>query len=185
MKKILFVVALVMSLVLLAAFAGCSATETDKSSSNGGDSGGSSGPAVAPDFTMKTLDGNNISFSDYQGKPVLLNFAASWCGPCEIEAPVLAAGYEKYKDQAVFLGIAVKDNESSQRSFAQKHDLTFPIGLDPSGDIVYSYQKAAKVSISGIPTTFFVDKDGTIVSFWVGPLTESNLDRLMSMIIDS
>jgi cytochrome c biogenesis protein CcmG/thiol:disulfide interchange protein DsbE len=158
-----------LALLPLVVFAGCSATDSSGNSSDNG-TGDSSGPPVAPDFTMTTLDGNEVSFSDYKGKPILLNFAASWCGPCESEAPILAKAYERYKDQVVFLGVAVKDNVDSQRAFAQKHGLTFPIGGDPNGDIVYSYQKAGKVSLSGIPTTFFINKDGQIESFWVGPL---------------
>lgn len=169
--------------MLSAALAGCNATDSSDSGGNGTD--GSSGPSAAPDFTMRSLDGGNISLADFQGKPILLNFAASWCGPCELEAPVLEKAYEKYKDQVAFVGAAVKDNEDSQRAFAQKHGLAFPIGLDPNGSIAYSYQKAAKVSISGIPTTFFINKDGTIATFWVGPLTESNLDKMISMIIES
>jgi peroxiredoxin len=177
-----FVLALV--LVLMPAFTGCSATDTSKGSDNSNGSSGDSGaPPVAPGFSMKTIDGDTISLSDYQGKPVVLNFAASWCGPCEAEAPVLAKMYDKYKDQVIFLGVAVKDNEDSQRAFATKHGLAFPIGLDPGGDIVYSYQKAGKVSISGIPTTFFINKDGLIESFWVGPLTESNFEKLIASII--
>lgn len=171
-----------LAFLLIAALAGCNATD---SSGNGNSSDSSSGPSQAPDFTMSGVDGGTITLSDFQGKPILLNFAASWCGPCELEAPVLKNAYDKYKDQVAFVGAAVKDNADSQRAFAEKHGLEFPIGLDPSGSIAYSYQKAAKVSISGIPTTFFIKKDGTIATFWVGPLTESNLETLMSMITES
>jgi cytochrome c biogenesis protein CcmG/thiol:disulfide interchange protein DsbE len=187
-------VSALLALSLLAAMAiaaalsssGCRATQSADGSSGGSNSStvsGSGGPAAAPDFTIKTLDGDTVSMSDFKGKPVVLNFAASWCGPCEIEAPVLAKGYEKYKDRVVFLGIAVKDDEESQRFFATKHGLEFPIGLDPAGDIVYSYQKAGKVSLSGIPTTFFIDKEGNIKTFWVGPLSQANLDQLIGIIL--
>lgn len=164
--------------------AGCSATERDSDTKNtGSGTDNTSSTAAAPDFTIDTLTGETISLSDFKGKPVVVNFAASWCGPCEYEAPVLAAAYEKYKDQVVFIGIAVKDNESSQKAFAEKHGLTFPIGMDPAGNIGYQYQKAGKVSISAIPMTFFIDKEGNIATYWVGPLTESNIEMLIDAII--
>ncbi len=187
MKKatspVLFTAIAITILATVLLVSGCSATERSGSSNSSNNSGSSSTPPVAPDFTIKTLDGKMVSMSDFRGKPVVLNFAASWCGPCEIEAPVLAKGYEKYKDRVIFIGVAVKDDEASQRYFANKHGLEFPIGLDPAGDIVYSYQKAGKVSMSGIPTTFFIDRDGNIKTFWVGPLSQSNLDQMIGMIL--
>lgn len=168
-----------------AVISGCSATErkSDTASSSGGSTNGSSGKAAAPDFTMQTLDGGSVSLSDYAGKPIVVNFAASWCGPCEYEAPVLAKAYDDYKDQVVFLGVAVKDNIDSQRAFAERHGLRFPIGMDPSGNISYSYQKAGNVSISAIPMTFFVDSKGKIATYWVGPLTDENIEMMIQAIL--
>ncbi len=166
--------------------AGCSATQrttADGSTSDSASSRSKPPVAKAPDFNVKSIDGTTISLSDYAGKPMVINFAASWCGPCQLEAPILAKSYEKYKDRVVFIGIAVRDNEDSQRAFAQKHGLTFPIGLDPSGDIIYSYQKAGRVSMTGIPTTFFIKSDGTISTFWVGPLSETTFDRMVNTIL--
>lgn len=183
--KTAILASLAVIVIVLLALAGCSATER-KSDTNAGDNGnatGSTAKAAAPDFTMETLDGGSVSMSDYQGKPVVVNFAASWCGPCEYEAPVLARAYEKYQDQVVFLGVAVKDNIESQRAFAERHGLKFPIGMDPAGNIGYSYQKAGNVSISAIPMTFFVDQDGNIATYWVGPLTDDNIDMLIKAIL--
>lgn len=123
--------------------------------------------------------------SSYKGKPIVLNFAASWCGPCELEAPVLAKVSEKYKGQVVFLGLAVKDKEEDQKVFAQRHGLTFPIGLDVDGEISYQYIKAGKVSVGAIPTTFFIDKEGIIRGFFVGPLTEQTFDQRVKVILPS
>jgi thiol-disulfide isomerase/thioredoxin len=96
-------ISLIISLLLLLAailtsVAGCG----DGSST--GTSAGNSAPKMAPDFTVKTLTGETVSYSSLKGKPLVLNFAASWCGPCELEAPVLAKMYEKYKDKANFFG---------------------------------------------------------------------------------
>lgn len=171
---------LVLLVALLAAIlmTGCSATQT--SSSTNGDN---SSVKTAPDFTAQTLTGESVSFSSFKGKPVVLNFAASWCGPCELEAPVLAKAYAKYKDRVQFFGVAVRDSEEDQRAFAQKHGLEFPIGLDPDGKIVYLFQKAGKVSVSGIPTTFFIDKDGIIVDYFIGPLSEKTFDQKIQSIL--
>ena len=65
-----------------------------------------------------------------------------------------------------------------------RHGLKFPIGLDDNGKIVYSYQKAGKVNMSGIPTTFFIDKDGNIAAFFIGPISESTFDQRISTILN-
>lgn len=154
------------------------------SSGNGTTTTAGSGPKVAPDFTTTTLTGSTVNFNaDLKGKPTLLNFAASWCGPCELEAPVLAKAYQTYKDRVQFFGLAVRDAEEDQRAFAQKHGLEFPIGLDPDGKIVYNYQKAGKVNLSGIPTTFFIDKEGNIVDYFIGPLSEKTLDQKIKALL--
>lgn len=137
----------------------------------------------APDFTVKSISGETFSLSSHKGKPIVLNFAASWCGPCELEAPVLAKVYEKYKDRVVFLGLAVKDKEEDQKAFAQKHGLTFPIGLDLDGEISYVYIKAGRIPVGAIPTTFFIDKEGLIRSYFIGPLTEQTFEQKLKSIL--
>ena len=147
-------------------------------------SAANSAPKIAPDFSVITLDGNKVSYNNnLKGKPLVLNFAASWCGPCEQEAPVLAKMYEKYNGKVNFFGLAVKDDPDAQREFSTRHGLKFPIGMDPNGDIVYSYQKAGKVSFSGIPTTFFIDADGNIKDFFIGPLMEKTFDQKVASIL--
>lgn len=172
-------VLLILAIILAGStLAGCGGSNSSTSTS-----GSASSVKVAPDFSVKTLSGDTVTFSSLKGKPLVLNFAASWCGPCELEAPVLAKMYEKYKDRVTFFGLAVKDDEADQRAFAEKHGLKFPIGLDFDGKIVYNYQKAGKVSMSGIPTTFFIDKEGNIAAFFIGPLTESTFDQKIASIL--
>jgi peroxiredoxin len=178
-KIALFASLLLILAVTILSVAGCG----DEGSSTS-KSGASSAPKVAPDFTIKTLSGETVSYSSLKGKPLVLNFAASWCGPCELEAPVLVKAYEKYKDQVNFFGIAVRDTEEDQRAFAERHGLKFPIGLDPDSKVLYNYQKAGKVNMSGIPTTFFIDKDGNIQAFFIGPISESTFDQRVSTILD-
>jgi len=164
---------------LLSSVAGCSVSDSSTNSSDGG-----STAKIAPEFSVEALDGGTLSYSDLKGKPFVLNFAASWCGPCVQEAPVLAKMYEKYKDRVEFIGIAIRDREEDQRAFAERHGLKFRIGLDPDGKVIYNYQKAAKVNMSGIPTTFFVDKDGIIQSFFIGPISDSTFDQKISTILN-
>ena len=161
--------------------AGCDSSNSSTSTSG---NSSSSSAKVAPDFSIKTLSGETVSFSSLKGKPLVLNFGASWCGPCELEAPVLAKVYEKYKDRVNFFGIAVRDQEEDQRAFAEKHGFKFPIGLDPDGKVLYNYQKAGKVNMSGIPTTFFIDKEGNIQAFFIGPISESTFDQKVATILN-
>lgn len=124
----------------------------------------------APDFELKTLDGKNFRLSDLRGKKILLNFWASWCGPCQEEMPELQKTYEKLHTQGVEI-IAVNlttDGETIQsvRAFAKSFNLTIPIPLDINGEVQKKYQ------IYGIPTSFFIDKNGTIRSKYFGPMTE-------------
>ena len=179
-RKIISLAMLPLLFAALAAliFAGCSS-----SGASTGTTTSSSASKTAPDFSVRTLTGDTVSLDSLTNKPLVLNFAASWCGPCELEAPVLEKMYEKYKDRVNFFGIAVRDQEDDQRAFAQKHGLKFPIGLDPDSKILYNYQKAGKVNLSGIPTTFFIDKDGNIQAFFIGPLSETSFDQKVASIL--
>jgi len=148
------------------------------------DTSGGSGSKVAPDFSVRTITGDTVTLASLRGKPIVLNFAASWCGPCEVEAPVLEKMYEKYKDRVNFFGLAVKDQLEDQKTFAQRHGLQFPIGLDPDSKVLSNYQKAGKVNMSGIPTTFFIDANGNIAAFFIGPISESTFDQRVSTILN-
>lgn len=168
-----------LALIIVILIAGCGG----ESSSGTSTKSDAKAEKIAPDFTTVTLDGERFEFNSLKGNPVIVNFAASWCGPCELEAPILAAGYEKYKDRVKFFGLAVKDDLESQKAFAERHGLKFPIGLDMNGKISFDYQKASKVSISGIPTTYFIDEEGRIVDFFIGPLTEKTFEQKIAQIL--
>lgn len=179
-KKILPVLLLTL-LAGASLLAGCG--ESDSSTGNDAYSETTSGPKKAPIFSVPSINTQElISISALKGKPVVLNFAASWCGPCESEAPVLVNAYNKYKDEIVFIGMAVKDVEADQLAFAQKHGLTFPIGMDGNGKILYEYQRTMNLSLSGIPTTFFIDAEGNIANFFIGPLSESTMELKIQSI---
>jgi len=156
-------------------FAGCGGAGAGTSST---------GARKAPDFSVQTILGSHLTSGDVKGKPIVLNFGASWCGPCNEEAPMLAAMYNRYKDRVTFVGMAVKDKPDDQRAFAQKYGLAYTIGLDPKGDNLYNYQQAAIVPYSGIPTTFFIDAKGDIVSFYIGPMSQSEFEQKLSGILN-
>lgn len=126
----------------------------------------------APDFSMPSLNGKgNISLQDYKGKPVVLNFWASWCGPCREEQPRLQAVYDQYKDQGVvFIGANIRDpDESAAKAYLEEFGVSYPAFYDPTSKTAFLYK------VQAIPTTVFIGKDGKIVERVLGGLTEPSL----------
>lgn len=132
----------------------------------------------APNFTIQLLDGKDFRFSDYKGKPVLINFFASWCLPCREEMPVLEKVVLEYQPKGVvFLGIAVDDTEKKMKDFIAKYGVTFPVGLDKTAEIQKSF------GLYGIPTTYFIDKNGVINYFHSGVVTEELLQHELNKLL--
>jgi cytochrome c biogenesis protein CcmG/thiol:disulfide interchange protein DsbE len=117
------------------------------------------GPQVgdrAPDFTATTLDGKKVSLSDYAGKPVILNFWASWCNPCREEFPLFREELARHEGDFVMLGVDNRDIESDARKFAREQRADWPIASDSSNAVYKAYGAV------GLPQTFFIKPDGTI-----------------------
>ena len=111
----------------------------------------------AIDFEIETFDGEMIKLSDFEGKVVVLNFWASWCPPCRWEMPFFERMSQEYEDQdVVFLGVAISDTLENVRAFAEGVGVTYPNGLDETGEIARDY------SVVSLPTTFFIGKDGNV-----------------------
>ena len=112
----------------------------------------------APNFKLPNLEGKTVSLSDLRGKPVMLNFWATWCPPCRAEMPHIQQVYEEWSDNGlVVLAINLGESSSKVKEFVQSYGLSFPVLLDTKRDI------AEKYNIRGlIPTTFFIDKNGII-----------------------
>jgi peroxiredoxin len=128
---------------------------------------------AAPDFTLDTLDGRQLTLADLRGHPVVLNFWASWCPPCRSEMPSIEKAYQRYKDAGLIvigLNITSQDAEADARAFVEEFGLTFPIVLDRDGSVQIRYQ------LLGLPSTYFIDQQGIIHSVVVGgPMSEATI----------
>ena len=125
---------------------------------------------AAPDFTLATFSGKTISLQDLRGKPVVINFWASWCPPCRIEAPLIERTWRAYKNRGlIFLGINIQDRKQDALNYIREFDITYPNGPDPTGEISIDY------GVSGLPVTFFVSGSGEVVRRWVGAIDKSVL----------
>jgi cytochrome c biogenesis protein CcmG, thiol:disulfide interchange protein DsbE len=124
--------------------------------------------AMAPAFTLNRLEGpGKISLAAYRGKPVVLNFWASWCEPCKGEAAVLERDWTSYRDRGVvFLGVDYHDLASDARRFVTAHELTFPMLEDGSGKVTGDY------GISQVPETYVLNRQGRVVLHLAGPITD-------------
>lgn len=125
---------------------------------------------MAPDFTLNTHNGNTITLSELKGKKVLLNFWASWCGPCEEEMPAMQKVYNELMGQDVEI-VAVnmtigKETIESATQFVKQYGLTFPVPLDTKGEVMKLYE------IYGLPTSYFLDSEGIIRAKFFGPMDE-------------
>ena len=153
----------------------------------GGDDEDDSGPrslaspivgAVAPDFTMQTFSGDDVSLSDQQGKVVILNFWGSWCEPCIREMPAFQAYWESSPDDVVLIGVGSKqDSVENSREFAERFDITYPIGRDDGGNRVTVGTIAQDYGITFYPMTFVISPDGIISSLVIGEMDEDDLDH--------
>jgi thiol-disulfide isomerase/thioredoxin len=113
--------------------------------------------SLAPDFTLKTLDGQEIALSQLKGKVVLLDFWATWCGPCRESTPHLIQLYKAYRESGFeLIGMSVdKGDDKVVRNFVQSMNIPYPIVIAPE-EVVTNYR------VTGIPTTFLIDKEGNI-----------------------
>lgn len=129
-----------------------------------------SGLEKAIDFVMTDNDGNTVKLSDFFGKPIVLNFWASWCPPCKAEMPSFNDAYLREKDMIQFLMVDLVDGQretvEAGKAYVKSKDFKFPVFFDTAGDASQKYE------ISSIPTSVFINKDGYIVSKKVGMVNE-------------
>lgn len=133
---------------------------------------------VAPDFTLTYEDGSTLRLSDLRGQPVLINFWATWCGPCRAEMPEIVRAANQYKeDGLVVLAMNVQEGPEAIEPFAKAFSMEMPIGLDPTGGVMEAYQ------VRAMPSSFFVNRAGVIEVRWEGLLTTSMLDEHLTKIL--
>lgn len=132
----------------------------------------------APDFTLATPEGQNVTLSQFQGQVVLINFWATWCPPCRLEMPFLEAAYERYKDQG-FTVLAVDQQESPQavRAYFQELGLSFPVVIDSTGEVSSLYRVLA------LPTTYIVDRNGVVQVMHRGAMTQQQLEGYLAQVL--
>lgn len=134
--------------------------------------------AQLPDAEFTTFAGETIRVADLRGQPVVINFWATWCGPCKEELPLLQQAFEDH-NRTAFQLLAITDELPSEvRTFMGEHRMTFPVLFDRNGRVSKRYH------IQGIPTTFFVNKDGVVIARHLGSLDATDLEAYLNQIID-
>jgi peroxiredoxin len=130
---------------------------------------------VAPSFQLRTLSGADVSLASVRGKPVILNFWATWCEPCKQEMPALQAAADAHPELQV---LAIDDPEpvDKARSFVAGANLRFPILLDPDAAVLERYR------ITGKPSSFFVDREGVLRAIYLGAMSEDVLNNNLQAI---
>lgn len=133
----------------------------------------------APGFELGLFDGGTFRLSNElaQGRPVLLNFWASWCVPCRDEAPMLEAAWKRDRARVAFVGVDVQDTDADARAFLRQFGVTYPNGDGNAGQISISY------GMRGVPETYFIAADGRILRKWNGPLNAAGLEQFLGELL--
>lgn len=139
-------------------------------------------PNPAPDFTVLDWEGNSVKLSDFFGKPIVLNFWASWCGPCKSEMPDFNEMYAERGDEITFMMVNLTDKSRETvdvaKAFIENQGYTFPVYFDTE------YSAASVYNTYSIPVTYFIDKDGNLITYAMGALDAATLEKGIGMITE-
>ncbi|TAK62482.1 MAG: TlpA family protein disulfide reductase [Dehalococcoidia bacterium] len=135
----------------------------------------------APDFELTQIDGTKVRLSDLKGKPVWINFWATWCPPCRAENPDIQEVYNEHKDAdgLVLLSPAIGESRDTVAGYMERADLHYPVGTDPTTQIAANYR------VLGIPTHVFVDREGIIRDMRVGAMSKKTMEKKIALISES
>ncbi len=137
----------------------------------------------APDFSAIDRDGNTVRLSDFRGKPVVLNFWASWCPPCKSEMPDFEEAYLQQGEEIHFLMVNMTDGRQETVEIAAAYvdgqGYTFPVYFDTQSEAAYAY------GVQSIPATYFIDAEGHLVTYAVGALDAATLARGIDMLTET
>jgi cytochrome c biogenesis protein CcmG/thiol:disulfide interchange protein DsbE len=132
----------------------------------------------APDFTLQTFDGETVSLSELRGRPVVVNFWASWCPTCDEEMALLEATHQRYQGEVVFIGVDHVDTEAKARAYLEQYGITYQNGQDLGGRIADAF------GLKGVPETFFIDENGTVIGMHTSVLSQAQLEGWIAMLRD-
>lgn len=132
---------------------------------------------IAPDVEFYDINGNSVMLSDFFDKPLVLNFWATWCGPCKSEMPGFNRLYEQYKDRVNFVLVNVSDSEKTVSDFLEENGYSFPSYFDKTQIASYTY------GASSIPLTFIMYKGGEIYGYRMGVLPEEALEKALKTVL--
>ena len=127
-----------------------------------------------PVFALEFADGARLSTERLAGRALLINFWATWCGPCRHEIPIILAQQDRHPDDLLVLAVNVKEDRETVTDFAAEFAMDIPVILDPPGDIVRQF------AVRGYPTSIFVDAKGHLVARWQGVLDTAKLEELVN-----
>ena len=135
---------------------------------------------LAPDFTVTTYDGDAFRLSEHRGKPIVLNFWASWCETCKDEQPILESAWQRHQNEILFFGLSHLDQDNNARKWLERYHVTYPNALDLGGKVYNAYH------VQGVPETFFIDANGNVVSFYVGAIfNEAELESRIQQLLNA
>jgi peroxiredoxin len=136
--------------------------------------------AAKLDFTVKDMHGAEVKLADYKGKVILLNYWATWCGPCKVEIPDLVALQEQYRDKGfVVLGVSQDDEPETLRGFAGKWKMNYPVLVGRDTPDLLDAQGA----LWGLPTSYVIGRDGSICTRHLGPATKADFEREIKALL--
>jgi peroxiredoxin len=138
------------------------------------------GDPASLDYTLKDMHGNDVNLASFRGRPIILNFWATWCGPCKAEIPALVELADRYKaQQLTVLGVSVDDSPADLRQFAAEYKMNYPVLVGLGHDALQEKYDAVLM----IPVTWFIKPDGTVLKKHQGPASKAWLEAQVKAML--